>query len=233
MPVFQYSTASALMAGVAAQGLPVSEVVSHGQFGLGTVVKMDGEIVIADGTAYHLCASGQPAVLPADAQLPFAMVADFERERTHTWPGLSSKDNLVEQLRTAEPGNENRFILFRAHGTFDRITARVVSGQNYTGQPLGELGDSQRVYEIKNVTGQLVGFVTPAYLAGISIAGLHAHFLSDDKQQGGHVLDVFSLKGITASTCVISEFDMRVPESSEFSTADLSVDRDALNRVEG
>lgn len=233
MPVFQYSTASALMAGVAAQGMPVADVVRHGQFGLGTVLNMDGEIVIADGTAYHLCANGNPAVLPADAQLPFAMVGDFEGERTHTWPGLSSKDNLIDQLRTAEPGNENRFILFRAHGTFDRITARVVSGQTYTGQPLGELGGSQRVYELTNVTGQLVGFVTPSYLAGISIPGLHAHFLSDDKQQGGHVLEVFSLKGITAATCTLGDFNMALPNSSEFNTANLDTSREELNRVEG
>ncbi|WFD34881.1 hypothetical protein MCUN1_001725 [Malassezia cuniculi] len=234
MPVFQYSTASALMAGVAAHGITLEELVRHGRYGLGTMLGIDGEVIVTDGTAYHLCADASPRVVPPDAQLPFAMVANID-DGAHpcTWPSISSKDGLIDLLRSAERESDNRFVVFRAHGAFDYVKVRVVRGQVYPGQPLAELGDAQKVVEIENTVGQLVGFVTPSYLAGVSVAGLHVHFLSDDKQLGGHVLELKADKEITAATCSPGELSLRLPGSKEFAHANLDADKEALHKVEG
>ena len=232
-PVFQYSTASALMAGVAAHGITVADLLKHGRYGLGTMLGIDGEVVVANGTVYHLCDSGKPSLVGPDARLPFAMVADIDPAHTGKCPGVASKDALVDAIRRAEPDAGNKFIAFRAHGTIDYIRVRVVRGQKYPDQPLAELGDSQRVHEFHGATGTLIGFITPAYLAGVSIAGLHVHFLSDDCQAGGHLLEIATRAELCTWTRTIGELDLQLPDSHEFARANLNTDNDALRRVEG
>jgi alpha-acetolactate decarboxylase len=46
----------------------------------------------------------------------------------------------------------------------------------------------QAEFEFRGVSGTIVGFRTPAY--AVNIAGWHLHFLSEDRSQGGHLLDI-------------------------------------------
>jgi len=52
------------------------------------------------------------------------------------------------------------------------------------------------VFDYEDVAGTIVGIWSPAAASGLSSAGFHFHFISDDRTKGGHVLD-FSLQGIT------------------------------------
>ena len=49
-------------------------------------------------------------------------------------------------------------------------------------------------YSRDNVAGTIVGFWTPEIFHGVSVAGYHLHFLSDDLTFGGHVMD-FVIQG--------------------------------------
>ncbi|POS78970.1 acetolactate decarboxylase [Diaporthe helianthi] len=50
--LFQYSTANALMDGVATKGLLISSILQHGDHGIGTFRHMVGELTIVDGVAW-------------------------------------------------------------------------------------------------------------------------------------------------------------------------------------
>ncbi|OAQ60536.1 alpha-acetolactate decarboxylase precursor [Pochonia chlamydosporia 170] len=231
--LFQYSTASALMAGIASTGIRVSNLLSHGNYGLGTVANVDGEVVVVNGVPYHLQSSGDVKVLDDQQQLPFAMVAHFSKDRSLSIDGLPHKDAIRDNLLRIYPGATNRFIIFKLEGQFDTMTARVVRGQEYPGQSLSELGEHQKVNKYEHVRGTIVGFWSPSFMDGISVGGLHAHFLSSDNTFGGHVLALEASGSLQLTADVLNSFHLELPESNDFDKAKLEPGGDALKKVEG
>ena len=57
--IYQYSLVNALMAGVSDSGITVSQLLEKGNQGLGTFVRMDGELLLLDGKIYQLQAEGK------------------------------------------------------------------------------------------------------------------------------------------------------------------------------
>jgi alpha-acetolactate decarboxylase len=231
--LYQYSTASALMAGVAGTGIRLSELLSHGNYGLGTMVNIDGEVVVIDGITYHMQPSGSIRTLDAGSKLPFAMIAHLATDDFHSVAGLQTKQSIQEYLLKLYPGATNRFMVFLIEGRFDTMTTRVVQGQRYSGQPLSELGDQQRVTRHCDVQGTVVGFSNPSFIDGVSVSGLHAHFLSADKTFGGHVLELKSEGTIRLVADVLSSFILELPDNKDFDKARLELGGEALRKVEG
>jgi alpha-acetolactate decarboxylase len=235
--LYQYSTASALMAGVASTGIPLSNLLKHGTHGLGTMAAINGEVIILDSTTYHLQSSGAVRVVEPHEQLPFAMVTSFNDCKTRTqstFPGLPNKQSILQYLQSLFHGINNRFAFFLIpHIHLDTITARVVRGQQYPRQPLSELGEAQKVNTYESVTGTIVGFWSPAYMDGVSVSGLHMHFLSEDRSDGGHVLEMRSASEFELQAALLNEFDLELADNEEFGDAGLGVGGEALKKVEG
>ncbi len=52
------------------------------------------------------------------------------------------------------------------------------------------------MFELEQQQGSLVGFWSPPYMGtALTVPGFHLHFLSADKERGGHVLDAKLLQG--------------------------------------
>lgn len=62
--LYQFSVVSALMDGVADQGLECGKLLKHGNLGLGTFRHMQGELIINEGEVYQMKHDG--SVRPAD-----------------------------------------------------------------------------------------------------------------------------------------------------------------------
>jgi|GEM_PF-807026 len=56
----------------------------------------------------------------------------------------------------------------------------------------------------------------------ILVAGYHLHFLSEDRQAGGHLPARSAPKGLTAQVRHIADFRVSFPETSRFLHADLT-----------
>ena len=54
--------------------------------------------------------------------------------------------------------------------------------------PLTEVVADQHVFELADVEGTMLGFRFPSYAEGIEVGGYHLHFISADRDRGGHVL---------------------------------------------
>jgi len=61
-------------------------------------------------------------------------------------------------------------------------------------------------------------------LKGINVPGYHLHFLSKDRQNGGHVLD-FTIDQASLQIDQTSNFSMRLPEKADFFNTDLQTDK--------
>ena len=95
-------------------------------------------------------------------------------------------------------------------------------------------GPIARAADIAGCTGTLVGFWAPEEYQGVTVAGLHIHFIDADRTRGGHVLD-FRLKGGRLSYGAYTGLSVQLPATEAFLGADLAYrDIDArIHETEG
>jgi alpha-acetolactate decarboxylase len=229
--IYQYSLVNALMAGVSDSGITVSKLLEKGNQGLGTFVRMDGELLLLDGTVYQLQAEGKIREAQLDEQVPYAVSTHFVSQQTFQFK-LSMKDSVDEVLEKFNDHAGNLFMSYRIEGKFDKLKCRTVKGQEYEDQPLAELGKNQFVAEYEDVEGILAGFRSPKAWQGFFVAGDHMHFIDKDRKFGGHVLEL-SAEDIAIGIATVNHVHIELPTSNKFNKTDMVTDDIGLKTVEG
>lgn len=228
--LFQYSTISALLAGQVTAGICLKNIVDKGTIGLGTFEYLDGEMIYVDGVAYRIQYNGSITPLSPDTILPFAAVSGLEANVSTPIQGLARVE-LFQKIATLLPGTKNSFLAVRFDGKFKSMCARTAKGIQ-PGQNLTHATANQKVLNWDHVEGTMVGFYTPDYYQGISVAGYHLHYLSHDKGSGGHCLD-FEIAEGQLQVGVIRTITNVLPDSLEFGDADLTLNEQAIVKAEG
>lgn len=154
--LYQYSLLNALMDGVSETGITVSKLATKGNQGLGTFVRMNGELLFLDGKVYQLEAEGKIRVADDNDQIPFAVSTKFVPQRTDQ-VRLQNKDDIDHALNDFNHSTMNLFMTYRINGKFEYLKSRTVRGQEYKGQPLSELGKKQSVEEYQDVQATIIG----------------------------------------------------------------------------
>jgi alpha-acetolactate decarboxylase len=231
--VYQFSTISALLEGVYDGDVTIAEILRHGDFGLGTFNHLDGEMVILDGVCYRLRSDGTATRAAPTDRTPFAAVTRFHTDfdiyidsRTDQATVLSAIDRQIESA--------NLIYAIRITGRFAELHTRTVMEQHRPYPPLTEATEGQAETRFTDVTGVLVGFRTPQFEQGISVAGYHLHFLDTDRTRGGHVLD-FTFEDGLAAVSGASQLHLSLPTSGAFLDAQLSGDdlSERISKAEG
>jgi acetolactate decarboxylase len=186
--VFQTSTIVSLIEGLYDGNVPYREVMRHGDFGVGTFNALDGEMVALDGKFFHLRSDGSVNPVSGDELTPFAAVTRFRPNIDHTEAGQLSRGQCEQLIHRLAP-SDNLFYALRIDGYFPSILARTVSKQSKPYPRLVDAAASEPTVTLGDTSGTIVGFHTPDYAQGISVAGYHLHFLSANHQSGGHVFD--------------------------------------------
>jgi acetolactate decarboxylase len=187
--LFQASTIGALLDGAFEGDLSFAELAEHGDLGLGTLNHLDGEMVAIDGEFFRADVDGNVSPVPPGERTPFAVVTRFEPTIDERLPGEElTHDLLLERLDALLPEGASSCAV-RLDGRFGLVRARSVPRQQPPYRPLTEVVTDQRVFELADVEGTMLGFRFPAYVEGIEVAGYHLHFISADRSRGGHVLD--------------------------------------------
>jgi len=230
--LFQVSAITALMQGVFDGSMPIRELAGHGDFGIGTLDDLNGELVELDGKFYQVKADGNVYPVNDLQEAPFADVTFFEPDQKILFNGSANQTELQRYLSCLMP-SKNIFYAIRIDGTFDYIKTRSPPAQEPPYPTLVEALAHQSVFEFHNQSGTIVGFWSPAYANGVNVPGYHFHFLNENRTAGGHVLD-FSLKNASIAIDHTSQFLMVLPENKEFMQADLTgADQAELQKAEG
>jgi acetolactate decarboxylase len=229
--LYQISTIDALLRGVYDGVLPVSELETHGDFGIGTFDGLEGEMLALDGNYYQIKTDGIAYPVSGETTTPFATVTYFEADENFRIEEPANLTELEAFLDLNLP-SKNLFYAVRIDGNFSYIKARSVPRQE---KPYPELADAvsdQTVFEFENISGTLVGFRTPEYAKGVNVPGYHLHFITSDRSAGGHVLDLEMEKG-DAAFDITREFLMELPASGDFYNVELGQDLQGdLEKVE-
>jgi len=220
--LFQYSIIDALLDGVYDGQMTIEQLKFQGDFGLGTLNGLDGELIILDGQAYHASAGGRVDVPADSACTPFAVVSFFSEDTSVRLGEIRSLDELNQAVIRVLP-SPNLFTAIRIDGDFRSVRTRAIPRQHQPYRPLAEAARKQVVVDFAG-PGTLVGYYTPLFARGVNVTGFHWHFLTSDRRGGGHVLDC-TMGPVTARLDVLSEFTVRLPEDELFDQLDLSGDR--------
>lgn len=188
--IYQYSVMDALLAGSYDGNLNFGELKKRGDFGIGTFNRLDGELLVLDGKVHKIRHNGDiDQVADADTA-SLAVVKFFKADTTFT---LTGKDvtyaQLLEKLNTTL--NSNSLYAIRVTGNFKTMKARSVKPAS---KPYMELSaylekGGQQLFDFTDAKGVCAGFLLPAYTARTNVPGIHLHFISDERKNGGHVFD--------------------------------------------
>jgi acetolactate decarboxylase len=216
--VVQVSTYPALGLGMYDGDLTYAQLKQISDFGIGTFDGMDGEMVALDGTFYQAKVDGSVRPAAPTMECPFATVHFFHGDRQVALSALQTYDQLKARLDSYLP-LPNRPYAFKITGTFAYLKLRSIPKQNTPFPPLANVIAQQTVFEHHNIKGTLVGYWFPEYLADLNVAGYHLHFISEDKQHGGHMLDC----SLTEATAEIGDLDsvlLLIPQTETFQKID-------------
>ena len=219
--LFQVSTSAALVEGLYQGAVRVSRLLHHGDFGLGTFVGLDGEMVVLDGICYQVSSNGSVRTVEGERLVPYAVVTRFNSELRKQFTQIESLNRLVsvcDELRSSG----NVFYAFRVEGKFSLVKTRVMKAVP-RGTDLKSAASGQAEFLFEQVWGTLVGIWCPSFSAAFSVPGYHFHFLSTDRQRGGHVLE-FEALDVSVEASAMNEMHVSLPETEEFLKADLTRD---------
>ena len=212
--VFQNAPINALLAGCYSGTMSVHDLKKHGDFGVGTLDALDGEMIVLDHVFYQIKPDGKAHLLTGKDTSPFATVIFFKAEQEFLPERTMGYKELTGFLDSKLP-SENLIYAIKVEGRFSSLRVRSAVRQEKPFPVLTEAIKEQKVFELKDQEGTLVGFRFPPYATGINVSGYHFHFLSKDKTSGGHVLDL-QVKGPRIQIDKSHGLSMELPESEEF-----------------
>ncbi len=188
-----------------------AELAKHGDFGLGTLNGLDGEMIALNGVFYQIPIDGKPRQINATEETPFAIVTFFEADQTlHVVDAMNYSELKTYIDQNVSP--ENAMYAIKIHGIYDYAKTRSVPKQTEPYPTLVEVIENQTIFTLSNVTGISVGFRLPSYMDEINVSGYHLHFITDDENSGGHVLECI-VRNATIEIDYIYEYDLVLLEN--------------------
>lgn len=209
--LFQYNTLSALMAGLYGGTMTIGELLQHGDLGIGTLDSIDGELIILDGKAYQAKGSnGKAEVVEVsdDVTVPYAAVVFHQAEVIFKQRFEMTDTELKRRIESYYDG-QNLFRSIKIKGNFSKMHVRMIP-KSAPNIKFADVATRQPEYTCENISGTIVGIWTPEMFHGVSVAGYHLHFISDDLTFGGHIMDFTITEGIV-EVGPVDQLDQRFP----------------------
>ncbi len=227
--LFQTSTIEALLDGAFEGDVTLSEILQHGDLGLGTLNALDGELIVIGGEAWQASADCELVHAPGSWRTPYAVVVPFTPTAPIVLPGQLPYAGLGQAVGHRLEDMTSPTAV-RIDGRFEHVRVRSVPRQQRPYPRLADALAEQRMRDLRAVSGTMVGFGFPDAFDGIEMLGWHLHFVTDDRTRGGHVLD-FTLEHGAAHVDDATELKVELPPAVDVHH-DGAPDPDVLRRLE-
>ena len=224
--LYQVSLLQGLTFGDYHGSVTIGEVKHHGDTGIGTFNRLNGELIMLDGQVYRAAGDGSVSLVSDEETTPFCVVTFLDGDVTENLRDISDYEALHRELdRMVAARGINRFYMIRIDGKFRELNVRSVYAQQEPYRPLVKvLEHDQTFFDYENIDGTVVGLYCPPYMSSLNATGWHMHFISSDKTKGGHVLGLQIADGVLTWDD-IDAFQLRLPQNKMFSGFDLTVDQ--------
>lgn len=221
--IYQVATLASLQMGGFDGVIPVGELRTHGDIGIGTFHAVDGEMILLDGIVYQALEDGTIQVADDAVTVPFATVTQFAPEETLTLANVGSMADFAQKMDAAiqRRGANNPYAV-RVDGVFDHLHVRSVKPQSKPYRMLSEaMKTSQLDYTFDHTEGTIVGIWFPEYFGQVNLAGWHFHYITADRKRGGHVL-AMNFSTASASLSAAEGFELMLPQTELFQRLNLT-----------
>lgn len=221
--IYQVSTLQALVLGYFRKVVSVGELLEHGNTGLGTFEDVNGEMIVVDGNCYRATENGKIEESKQTDGVPFASVAFMQENTSFEICDVKNIDSLKVFLnnKIEEDFGLNSMHMAKIDAEFETVSARSESPFAAQHTELKEiLKDTQKSFSFKKIKGTLVCLYYPDYMDGINAPGWHFHFISDQRDRGGHVFDL-SFNKADALLNKITKLEIELPKEPSFDTYSL------------
>lgn len=211
----------------------LGEALAGGDHGLGTVDRLDGELVVVDGEPWRVDWQGVAEIMPLETRTPFVIVSTLDspravRLRDVTRDGvIAAVEDLVD-----DPG---AVVSVRLEGAFTSVLVRSVPPQDPPYRPYAEVCVTDEVrWTHRPFYGVFVGFRFPDLEAGhgtaaATIPGLHLHGLDRLRTTGGHNHEMH-VKDAVLSVGVSRDVVMHLPDRTMTDLLETPPDMRAVQR---
>jgi acetolactate decarboxylase len=220
--IYQFSTINALLEGVYDGEISCGNLKENGDFGLGTFEDLDGEMLELDGVIYQIKADGNVYEAGDTETSPFAAVTFFETDIQGTVDEQIDSQQMAEYIKGLLP-SQNVMYAVKITGNFSYMKTRSVAAQEKPYPRLVDVTKDQSVFEFNNTEGTIVGYWMPDYVSGINVPGFHLHFINQEKNTGGHILDYVISSG-TVEIDSTDEIYLELPTNKNYLGMGLSRD---------
>lgn len=224
--IYQVSLLQGLTYGDYHGSVTIGEVKQHGDAGIGTFDRLNGELIMLDGQVYRAAGDGSVSPVFDEETTPFCVVTFLDGDVTQNLRDIPDYEGLHRELdRMVAARGINRFYMIRIDGKFREVNVRSVYAQQEPYRPLVKvLEHDQTFFDYENIDGTVVGLYCPPYMSSLNAAGWHMHFISGDKTKGGHVLGL-QIADAALTWDDIDAFQLRLPQNKMFAGFDLTVDQ--------
>ncbi|MBF0319372.1 MAG: acetolactate decarboxylase [Nitrospirae bacterium] len=219
--LYQYSSFNALLEGVYDGALTVGELKSHGDLGLGTFNALDGEMILVNSNVYQIKGDGTVYAVDDSVETPFAAAVFFNPKKSFTVEDGISCEQLQKKILQIVP-SKNIFYAIKIEGDFKHIRARAVRAQRKPYPRLIDAAKDQGEFDFNNISGTIAGFYVPENFGGLSVSGVHIHFISDDRKSGGHLLSC-TVSRARVEVDYLTDFFLELPKSGDLYGKDIGL----------
>ena len=206
--------------------VPVARLKELGDTGIGTFDALNGELIMLEGIVYRAAYDGSIEIVSDEETIPFSNVTFFDIDERIQVEDIDNVNTLKEVLnkKVSESG-ENSFYMVKVEGVFNTMNVRSELPQTKPYKPLAVvLETDQTFFDYENIEGTVVGLYCPPYMEDLNAVGWHFHFISEDRQAGGHVLDL-SAEDVDVSIDRSDYFAIVLPNNEMFNNFDLTIDQ--------
>ena len=222
------------MAGNMAGTIALGDLLKHGSTGIGTFDGLNGEVIILDGEVYQAFSSGKVNhVTDLQAKMPFASVHYPEELQALALNSVDFASLNGDFVKDHEL--KNVFAALRLKGKFDHVKVRIAPKQEEPYPSLLEVAKGQPTFVRDDVQGTIIGYYAPDIFGSVTAAGWHLHFISDDRQFAGHLLE-FGAKELTGDLQVFDTLEQHMPIADQAfrqGEVDMATLRDGIAESEG
>lgn len=223
----QIATLQSLMVGNYDGFVSVSELRKHGNIGVGTFERIDGEMIVLDGTVYQARYDGSVKIADDNIGVPFATVTYFDCDTVVTFDRIDNLKSFGARLDETID-NSGRNLIYAVRIDVPECQKVIVRSEVPQDKPYRMLAETmttaQREFSYENIGGTIVAVYFPSFFALQNTPGWHFHFISDDRTKGGHVLDLSVGIPVKVQIDATPYYNLYMPDKESFSHKKLDMD---------
>jgi acetolactate decarboxylase len=213
--LYQFGMANAFLSGLYKGTLPLGDLKTHGDFGIGAPDMLDGEWIMNNGKMYQTRFTGKTSIVPDSVKTSLSFVCFFNADTTIYTANIQNKENALKWIDSFLY-NKNGIYAIRISGTFDYVKTRAFPPvEKEPFNSLASMMNKQHFFESQKISGVFAGFKIPSFLAGTSIPDFHFHFISGNESAGGHVTD-FVWNKVKIEIDELNRLSLELPQNNEF-----------------